>query len=188
MIREAPTTDLRQGVLRACFDRFDGTYASGVAANNKLDLELLQGYPEHAALAVAGLRRLARRFGPDLIVPIPDGANWLGHGLGMTLGVDVMTLHKDPNTKAITMKPGSEQLYASARQVLLVEDVPNQLTTLRRTLAIPWIGELAVAALGVWDRGDSNDRPGLGVPLHSLIEEYLPPMLPVDSEYWEYAG
>lgn len=186
MIKESPPLELRRGILASCFDKYNGTYASGVAANNKLDLEALGYYLELEALAVNGLTELVRPYKPDLIVPVPDGANRLGRQIAMALGIDAMILRKDSVTKEITMKPGAEQIFAAAKRIVVVEDVLNQRTTTSRVLALPWIGERTQAVVGVWDRGDPAARPTLAVPVQSLVEEFIPAELPQDSEYWSY--
>ncbi|HSX30461.1 MAG TPA: hypothetical protein VLE99_00910 [Candidatus Saccharimonadales bacterium] len=188
MLEPEALNRLRTGILRNCFGPYDGTHASGDWSNNKLDLELLENCRELAALAVTGLAQIIRPYKPDLLIPVPNGANWLARELRLRLGVDVMELSKDDETKQMSTKPNLEALYADTCRLVVVEDVPNSFTNTRNVLALPWIAARTVlAVVGVWDRGDAAMREPLPVPCKAVISEHIPRVLSAGAEYWRYA-
>ncbi len=93
-------TGLREGILQTCFMGYDKRFAGGDLANNKLDLEKLKRCSHLAALAVAGVAKIIREKHPraDLIIPVPNGATWLGRKVALARGIDCMSLTKDPET------------------------------------------------------------------------------------------
>lgn len=181
-----PDARLRHGILTTCFGRYDGELANRDKANNKIDLEKLLQAPEYAALAVAQVARLAREHHPDLLVPVANGANWLGREAALSLGIDCMLMDKDEETKELSLRRNAAQTYGANRRIVIVEDVLRTGTSVGKTLSLPTIGERAEAVVSVWDRGDVATRPDLLVPVISVITEHIPAHLPPDSPYWDY--
>ena len=180
---------VRQDILRHCFGPHDGPLASGKYADNKLDLE---GIPNSRWLAVrvsalSRVRVLGYDVLPSLIVPVPNGANWLGWNIAMSIGVDTVTLDKDPETRAVSAQPDALGTIEEHKNILIVEDVVNELTTTRKVIDVVGI-ERVLGVFCIWDRGDQDTRPGIGAKVDALIQEHIPLTLPDDSPYRQYLG
>jgi hypothetical protein len=179
--------ELRDQILRVSFGRFNGKFAGGDEANNKLDLEQLQYIPDLRQKVASGVADLAKPYRPSLIIPIPNGANWLGGEVADLCGVKSLELRKDPETKEISLKDDESRITCmEAEEIVLVEDAITRFTSTRRALAIPHIAERAVAVVAIWNRGHFDERLGLGIDHHALVDEYIPPMLPKDSLLWDF--
>jgi hypothetical protein len=183
--------DLRERLLKAGIGHYNKRFVSGVEANNKLDLdfETINRFPELRTDVLNGLGKLAVVHAPDLIVPIPNGANGYGSKVARALGIDFMILGKNPVTKDIFYNIGDLAALMKYRRIVLVEDVPNALTTTNTVLAMRGMAERVVGVIGIWDRGDPAIRlplPG-GVAVSSIVQEYIPAQLGPDSPLWDYA-
>lgn len=184
---------LRDRLLQVGFRRYEDSFASGLQANNKLDLsyEALHPHAELLAEVIQRLGELATEYQPDLIVPVPNGANGIGSNVAMKLNIEAACLIKNTwdTTQGIYYGNGSAQAINEHERIILVEDVINGLTSTRRVMALPGITERLVSVIGIWDRGDPQTRLVLprGVVLQAIIQEPIAPMLPESSKLWEYA-
>lgn len=186
--------ELRGPILRACFGEYEGTFASGVEANNKLDLERLPQRPALAARIAVEVGGLVSRYNPDLLVPVPNGANWLVDMISAARGIDRIVARKDPETKAVTIRNGDE-ICSQAHRLVVVEDVLNGGTNSGRVIEALDCPEKVVAVVGIWNRGDIvaqqqrfSEIAGHEVAVVAAVEEYIPPMLPTDSPLWDFAS
>lgn len=150
------------------------TYASGRQGNNKLDIEICKEIYGVRQDIKQLLGRIAGRYEPEFIVGVPNGANWLAYDVASYLGVPFVKLQKyDDGSIDIHCQRSAANAY-SHKSCVVVEDVFNQFTNTRKTLAVPPIGKKTQAVIGVWDRGDAVVRQELNVPVHSLIRHYIP--------------
>lgn len=184
-------SNLREELLTTGFGRYSGTFASGVEANNKLNLDGVQRNMRLRREVVAGIGQIIQdnnlEFG--LVMPVPNGANWLGLEVASANNARYLPLRKAGNRQISLISPQDQGEIDVADKIVVVEDVPNGLTSVRRVLGLPGVMERTVAVLGVFDRGDPSQREPLPehILLRSLVEEYIPPMLPDDSNLWKYA-
>ncbi|MBA3758119.1 hypothetical protein H0X10_00610 [Candidatus Saccharibacteria bacterium] len=184
---------MRERVLKTSFQRYDGSFASGKMANNKLELELIP--KRNKALGyviVTSIGNIAMSYKPQFVVAVPDGANWIAKGIAKQQEIPLIKLKKDPETKAISFRYKTDQRRCSkAERGVLVEDAFNEFTNTRRVLEIPELDERIVAVLGIWDRGihesAGGDRQELSLPTRALLTEHIPAVLPEDSELWKFA-
>lgn len=178
---------VKEAILKTCFSKVDTTFAGGKRANNKLDLELILDNPTLRKRVGRSIAHLAQTYNPDLVVGVPDGANWLAGDIANYLGINQISLNKDPETKSISFASDKDALLcAGALRVLVAEDVFNEYTSTRKVLAIPQIGKRAVAAIGIWDRGLEAERQPIVIETKSLVSFHIPSQLPGDSGLWEY--
>ncbi|HVV25724.1 MAG TPA: hypothetical protein VHC21_01700 [Candidatus Saccharimonadales bacterium] len=183
-MHKVDTESLRETVLRLTFDRYEGTFAGGQPANNKLDLERIAHVPGLRAQIVYGLAELAQPHRPDLIVGVPHGGDWLATDLAWQLGIRALLLDKDEH-KAFHYQKGGEQMVARSERVVGVDDLFNRRTSIRKVQALNGLAERMVAAVAVWDRNPAM-KPRLPLPHEALIEEAIPDMLPADDPRQKY--
>jgi hypothetical protein len=178
---------MRDQILGTCFEPFDGHFASGEPANNKLNLEKLTDHePLRHAVALA-LGRFVAGHNPDFVTAVPDGANWLAEDIAGLYALDFVKLRKDPAAKAIDFAtPADQDRCLQAESGVLVEDVFNSFTNTRKILGNFALHGRIQAAYAVWDRGYDNQRPPLSVPHKALFKFAIPPMLPDSSSLWRF--
>lgn len=179
---------LRKQILTHCFDSYDDVFASGARANNKLDLEHIANIPRLRQKVVKALAPIVLPLQPNLVVATPNGANWLAEDLAVAACSRALTLYKDPDTKEFSYKsPDDEFLVLAARRVVVADDVLNNLTNTGKVLALPGIEERTQAILGIWDRNPGREAAP-NIPIHALVREAIPAMLPEDSPLWRFAS
>lgn len=186
--------DIRSDILRRCLTRHDDapvTFAGGEQANNKLDLEKITGSVKLRARVAVRMAELVRQseFYPklDMIVAVPNGANWLALDMGYLLGRFVLQLDKDPETKDFSFRHNGDNQLAGTKNIIIVDDVLNQLTNTSKVYELPDMAERTNAVFGIWDRNpDRTTSCTLPVPVQAIISEYIPAQLPSDSKLWKY--
>lgn len=166
---------LKQAIWSASFRVGETeTYASGRQGNNKLDIETCKNIYKVRQDLKFRLGAIAIKYKPEFITAVPNGANWLGRDVAHYAGLPFVELKKyDDGSIDIHCQREAVTAYQLGSCVV-VEDVFNQFTNTRKTLAVPPIGDKARAVIGVWDRGDPVHRVALPLPVHSLIKEYIP--------------
>lgn len=177
---------LKSYVLGRCFGRDDKVFASGVRANNKIDIELLADDPVGHRM-VHALGGVIRRYRPDFLVPVPNGARWITAMLSEELSVPEVFLEKHNDRTIHYPNPEEMERVLGFRRGVVIEDLLNRYTNTRKVLALPGMAERIVAAAALMDRGDPAVREPLTIPAYALVSEPIPEQLPVDSVYWSYA-
>lgn len=176
-IKPADATQVLEAILDAGVFKIkrSGTwkFAGGQHSNNKLDMEEAYQDPRALRLIMQALGRLALPYDADLIVPVADGANQLGVLLGVHLDLPVAFLQKDkvePGLKTFKYRTDKDKkLVERSKRLIVVEDVPNQLTSIHGVLQVLGIGERAIAALGVFNRGLPGKAIDLSIPLKAIL-------------------
>lgn len=181
---------MREQVLRQCFDRYDGQFASEDYANNKLDGELIKDNPPLRSMVGRRLGKRVMKHNPEFVVAVPYGADWEAADVGEQKDLPVVRLKRNSLDKnRFEFKSlGDKALCMTLDIGVLLEDVFSKFTNTRRCLAIPELGNRIVAVEAVWDRGFPEEREELEIPHDALITEPIPRMLPEDSLYWKYAA
>ncbi|MGH7238161.1 MAG: hypothetical protein ACREGF_06510 [Candidatus Saccharimonadales bacterium] len=191
-------TSLREPILKACFQPGNLVFAGGEEANNKLELENLRHCPDLRSLVAARVGKLVREYNPDLIIPVPNGANWLGQDIARARGIGCVLLGKNAETKEIYYPSNiQKQIVEGSQSIVIIEDALNKLITTKKVLALPGIAEKCLAVAGIWRRGDlglvlpryleSAENEDDYIPVQAVINEFIPAQLPDDSELWRYA-
>ena len=182
-----------QQVLNHCFAPYEGTFAGGQEANNKLDIERLCLSPVLRARAASYVMDVIRKnvHMPDLLVAVPYGANWMVGDICRSIpGVSPLYLEKTQKngSKELTLLDEGEQALEDARTIGIVDDVLNRRTN--TLMAYDLIGseqsQKIVGIFGFWDRNPAWDNH-LDIPVDAAIKHEIPDMLPPDSQLWRYA-
>ncbi|MGB4758491.1 MAG: hypothetical protein WBP26_00365 [Candidatus Saccharimonadales bacterium] len=178
---------LHTDILQASFCRYDGPLANGENANNKLDLERIKDIPDLRQRVSGLVAEKVKLHRPQLIVPVPNGANWLGSDVAGLLDIEWLVLQKDIETKEISYFAGGLAVVQSIERLVVVEDVFRKFTNTNKVLALEGIGERAVAAEAIYDR-NPNRIEDIGLPHDALVKQYIPTQLPAESSFWQFAG
>jgi hypothetical protein len=173
---------LRNELIATCLVQEDYVQANGAQSNNKFVVERLQTKPELSRRVVGELGRLVTSFRPDLLLPVPDGANWLAEAVSLETEIDYGLLHKSDDG-SIEALPDTREKLASAGTVVVIEDVLNRLTTTNKVLEIPGTADKVAAVVGVFDRGPT-DRDPLDIPVQALLRRPLADQLSMDDKLW----
>ena len=177
---------LREDFYRACFKPYEGKFASGKQANNKIDAEQVRTNPVLRDRVAQAVAQKAKQFNPDMLMAIPDGGNWLAIDVAWLLGCAVLLLHKDQQTKEFSYNFGDQEACSTSRRLVLVDDIFNDLTNVRKTLELPGVQERASGAVAIVDRGDPHKRLPVNLMIDAAIHDNIPPILPAKSAYWKY--
>lgn len=185
---------LRDELLHALLVPYGGSFKSGQQANNKLEFDRIYT-PEYKELrnkVAAAFGHLIRHYilpspyanNGDALIPVPTGANRIGKLVARSLGMTYIQADKDPDTREFSLRPEAEQALESCRNIVLLEDVPNGLNSLREMSALPQIQEKLIGAVGCFDRGDRRGRPAFEPAYEAIVQDYIPAQIPVNSELW----
>lgn len=181
---------MRERILAACFERYEGTFANGEKANNKLDGEKIRFNHVLRPMVVRRIGKMVLAHNPDFVVAVPSGANWLAKDIAETYDIGLVRLMKNPkNRQKLMFRTHAERAELEKYEKgVLIEDVINRFTNTRKVLALPGMFDRIIAEVAVWDRGLPEQRTEPGIPYEALIVEPIPAMLPVDSELWSFAS
>ncbi len=179
--------ELREAVLQTCFVREDSVFASGVAANNKLDVERLHKNPDLSKKVIQRIGKLAIEDAPDFVVGVPNGANWLAERVADLTKLNLVVLQADSDKNISYADKHSEYIAEYGFRGVMIEDVFNRFTNSRKVLGFESLANKISLAVSVWDRGNPNQRTQLEIPHKSLVTEYIPSQLGSDSELWRYS-
>lgn len=173
---------IRDELIGTCLVPEAEQMSDGAIANNRLALERLDTKPELYRRVVRELGWLANSYEADLLLPVPDGANWLAEAVSLETGVDYGLLYKSDDGSYDCL-PDTREKLAAADSVVIIGDVLNQLTATKKVLAIPGATDTARAVLGVFDRGP-HDRDRLDIPVRALVRRPIPTQLANDDKLW----
>ncbi len=178
---------LREAILKTCLKKCDTRFADGEQANNKLDLEEIADNPLLREQVGKQIALLAKKYNPDLVVGVPQGANWLAADVADYLKIQKVLLRKNPETKVVSFANEEDKIRCEkSSRIVVIEDVFNKYTSTRRVLALLPASSQAVAAIAIWDRGVENKREPLSVESKALIAFHISAQLPEDSNLWKY--
>ena len=161
----------------------DFVTAAGESADTKVELDLLtEQNLQNRLLRQLIIGELAMRLvkhEPDIIVPIPTGADHLGTGIGSRLYLPVAYLEKQditPGNESIQPKTDNDrQLLESAGRIALVDDVFTTGGSLMRASRMEIMEDKQiVAAAEVWDRSDGSYQDTIPFEVESIVEKYVP--------------
>lgn len=180
---------VRERILTTCFDRYDGTFANGEVANNKLDGERAQYNHVLRPMIVRRMGKLVLRHKPGFVTAVPAGANWIARDVSEQYDLALVRLRRDPRKpgRIVFDSPKDKEICESHGRGVLIEDVINRFTNTHRVLQIPALKQRIVAEVAMWDRGPKGDREEPDFPHEALIDEPIPALLQDDSPLWEFA-
>ncbi len=174
---------LLRASFQECFSAWQGTFAGGQPANNKFDAEKLR-YSTLRTPVARAVASVAMQYQPDMVVAIPNGANWLAIETAWRLGVAVLLLAKNPDTGEIAYQSGGQEQVEMAQRVVFIEDVPNRRTTTAKVLMLPGMAQRAVGEAAFLDRGMPDEKLALPISVSAVFTLPIPAILPHDSPLW----
>lgn len=175
-------------LLEVGFMRYEGVFADGQPANNKLDL----GYPNlapHTALfrkIVLGLCEVAEQYKPEFTVGNPDGATGIAGAVALEMDLYCVHLVKRAGNIEYSML-FDEDAVNQLGSGLIVEDVLNRRSTTKKVLGLPQLAPKISAVIGIFDRGIMGENVELDKKVHALVTQPIEQLLPEDSPLWRYA-
>lgn len=182
-------TQLEGALLKIGFGRADTVFASGLRANNKLNLDYdtLSPHPAIYSQVLAQLVVMSEVYVPDFVVGVPSGATRIARDVAGKLRVQNPQLKK--STRGIDFATrANRQMMPDLKRGILIEDVINTRGTINQTLQIESLGPKIVAVLGIFDRGPEDFRQGVEAPVSSIVEHPIPIMVAANSELWQFAS
>jgi hypothetical protein len=171
------------------FSRYEGTFADGQSANNKLDLsyQRLVEYPHLFRRVIIGLCELAEPYKPEFTIGNPDGATGLAGAVALEMDIHCLHLAKNPVSREISFATSIDKYSLTVLdRGVGVEDILNRRSTTERVLRLPGIFDKVVAIVGVFDRGIEGEVKEISKPVHSLVKQPIPAVLPEESLLWKY--
>lgn len=179
-------SEIRDYFLEKCFVRDDRVFASGIQANNKIDMERLVNDPvAHALVERLGGLIVAQR--PEFLVAVPNGASWMTAFLCKQLSIPEVQLTKRQDRTIDFLNPEEALRVFDYERGVIVEDIFNRFTNTRKVLSLRGMSERVVAVTALMDRGEPTTREPLEIPHIVLVHEPIPEQLSPDSVYWKYA-
>lgn len=155
------------------------TLASGAAATRKLNWDNISRDSDTYWDVVHEMGELVSGFDPDVIVPVPEGANELGTDVGDFLNLPVVYLGREANSRRIFVDDDTRQMLDEYDQAMLIDDIFTTGSSLLRATRAIHRGRVAGAAV-IWDR--SMQR------IDNVGELYLPSRLRVESLIRKYVS
>jgi orotate phosphoribosyltransferase len=150
------------------------TATDGILANCKVEMDVMY---QDTALTEAIAEQLATRleaYHPEIIVPVPKGANRLGQVIGAIMGVHCLAI-KWVNKNSKQLGYFSEATKAKAQRstsVALIEDVSTTDGSLSAVADFLGGDKTFVGAV-VWDRNPEADKRS-NFPVERFIKSYVP--------------
>jgi hypothetical protein len=182
---------LRERLLDVGFGSYEGSFADGQSANNKLELDyaMLSKHPELCNEVVTRLTDLAEIFNPQFIMGVPDGATGFAAAVAARIRLQRKiynpVLTKDGTTQAIDYRGSMDRSLVMALSTgVLIEDVLNRRSTTERVLRISGLAPKITTVIGIFDRSLPEERIDVGKPVYRLAAQEIPAVLTADSELW----
>lgn len=175
----ASTHDIRAAILDVgVWELGDCQFADGREANNKLVMDRLLGCPKQLEVVLRPLGALALQHRPDALWGVPSGGQLFAEALGEELGLPVIQLEKvdtSPGRKTFRYQSEKDRLLAQqAKRLVGIEDVTTTFTSLAGAMELPLLDQKTRAITAIWRRGSKEIERRLPVPIHWLVEEYMP--------------
>ena len=152
--------------------------AAGHLANRKVNLEKVHKKDPQLAAEIAGVLaiRLCTHGRPDLIVPVPDGANAWGQDVALYMGSEIALLRwRDKRSRVLDFTTEEDRAKVkNARRLAIVDDVFTTGGSIELVSELQGVREKVAVAGVVWKR--SRAVPNFVFPLESVVESYVPLM------------
>ena len=152
--------------------------ASGLPANLKVEMDVLEKSGLMRVLVRDSLADLALPFDPDLLIPMPLGADGMGKTVANHMGIDYALMRwidKTPGHRKVVHRTREDlRKIRTARRIMLFDDVFSTGGTLLAAYNKPNIGEKTVGALTIWDRSDGTASQNFPVAVESIVKRHIP--------------
>ncbi len=173
-----------QELLQVGLMPFEGTFADGQLANNKLDLSYarLSSRPRLFRRIVKGLCEYAEPYKPEFTIGNPDGATGIAGAVALEMDLHCIHLAKTPDKGIQYATTIDEFSVLQVQRGVLIEDVLNRRSTSQKVLRLPHLADKISAVIGIFDRGMPGEVRSIDKPVHSLVTFPIPPVLHDNSD------
>lgn len=158
-------------LFRECGALLEGHFrlSSGLHSPGYLQCALVLQHPAHAAALGGALAGRVRTLMPDVVLSPALGGVIIGHEVARALGVRALFAEREGT--ALTLRRGFR--LSAGERVVVVEDVVTTGGSTLETMEVARAaGGVVVAATAIINR--SGGRAALSVPLHALVDLFLP--------------
>lgn len=173
-----------QELLLAGLMPFEGTFADGQPANNKLDLSYarLSSRPRLFRRIVQELCEYAEPYKPEFTIGNPDGATGIAGAVALEMDLHCIHLVKTHNKGIKYATTIDEFSVSQVQRGVLIEDVLNRRSTSQKVLQLPHLADKISAVISIFDRGMPGEAHFIDKPVESLVKFPIAPELPDNSE------
>lgn len=154
------------------------TAASGEVADTKISMDVMYRNQPLLDFITSELARRAKSYKPDIIIPVPRGANRIGKLVAERMGIEVALMEwedKAPGRKAAS--PADEidaKLITESNRALVIEDVYSTGESSHAIATHQLLASRAVGVLSIWSRLKPEERIEVPYKTTAILEEYIP--------------
>lgn len=153
------------------------TAHNGELGNCKIVLDNLLNTHQHPELLRKVVKRLSRKLGlhqPEIILPIPEGANRFGRLVAVELGARAILLEwQDKEAGELRFKHQPERIVVCrSKRVALVDDVYRTGSSFEEAINSVELESKELVGGVVWDRSDGWQHSAF--PIESVVRKYVP--------------
>lgn len=155
------------------------TAHNGEIGDTKVVLDNLLNDDEHAELldeVTGNLSKKLRPFQPEIILPMPEGANTFGQKLARQLGARAILLEwKDKETSQLGFLNQSDRIVLClAERVALVDDVYRTGSTFLEALDSIELANKKLIGGAIVDRSDPASQRAVPFEVKSVVKRFYP--------------
>ncbi|MDZ7744677.1 MAG: phosphoribosyltransferase [Candidatus Saccharibacteria bacterium] len=152
--------------------------ANGQLIGQKLEFDNVDQHSDLFYKIVAGLVELASSHDPDILIPVPEGANAYVKAMSEQMGnLEFVQLRKpevETEPFALQSQRIGQLILRNKEKPFLVDDVFRTGSQLKRVMAMPEMQGKEIAAGVIWRRDDPDQTKRNTLKVYSLIHEYVP--------------
>lgn len=182
---------LRDEVLGSCLVRQEYIQAAGQKSNNKLVIERLAANPETLKKVVKALGQIATDYEVNYIMGVPTGGVWLADKVASEARLPHIKLTREIFSKSVMFLTDVDQYYQwNLCRGMLVEDFVTTGGSIAKVLYdkdSPVVQHDVAVIASLQTRGHPELVRSFHCPHETLIQEYIPSILPDDSPIWDLA-
>lgn len=166
-----PAPTLREALLINCLPLEENTTNN----SSRFDFTRLAKLAHVAAAVTVPIVTKVRDLQPDLVVSLPD-VTWLGKEVSLATNIDHLPLTIDRNTGRMNAKLALLRAFAQKEKVVILAGEIDQAAVQTKQSSLPsYIGDRAIALVGIWNRTDPRCTLFESFPVHALFAEFRSP-------------
>jgi orotate phosphoribosyltransferase len=153
------------------------TATDGIPFNTKVNLDVMYEDPELFEDISATIAKRLKKHKPEIVIPVPDGANRLGKKIGEILAVEAVIIrwaNKEYGNLGYLSTADCLKVQ-DAGSVAIVEDVSRTDTSMSKVANLIMMTDKRKSLVGavVWDR-DPLAQKNSYFPVERYINRYVP--------------
>lgn len=151
------------------------TTAAGLIANRKINLENVPKLDPRLAAEIAGILAIRlSAYKPDLIVPVPAGANRWGNEVALHRKTEIARLRwRNKQHGELTFASASDRRSVlQAERIAIIDDVFTTGSSIKKVIAHAELTDKVVVGGVIWNRSPLVTEPDF--PLVSVIDSFVP--------------